>query len=167
MALHLNALFAAAMQGLECLTFENKSVRALASGRSRNLDLVEPCLETDASRGIALQTNDQQVFRVRSEHLSSQAVTIRPVFDARNPFVKIHRARITRRFSWGRECQREIEKRQGRTKGSRMAEQALFTKSSSLNVVTLKEKLADLPKGRYTSRVDIGFPMRTRPHGRL
>ena len=54
MALHLNALFAAAMHGLECMTFEIKSVRALANDRSRNLDLVEPCLETDASRGIAL-----------------------------------------------------------------------------------------------------------------
>ena len=157
MAFHLNALFAAAMHGLECMTFENKSVCALASGCSRNLDLVEPCLETDASRSIALQTNDQQVLRVRSEHLSSQAVTIRPVFDASNPFVKIQRARITRRLSWGRERQREIEKRQVRTKGGRMAEQALFTKSSSLNVVTLKEKLTDLPKMRYTFRIDIGL----------
>lgn len=64
MAFHLNALFAAAMHGLECMTFENKSVSALASGRSRNLDLVEPSLETDASRGITLQTNDQQVLRI-------------------------------------------------------------------------------------------------------
>lgn len=48
-----------------------------------------------------------------------------------------------------------------------MAEQALFTKSSSLNVVTLKEKLADLPKVRCASQIDIGFPRRTRPDSRL
>src|SRR5260370_33516436 len=136
MALHVNALFAAAMHGLECMTFENKSVRALASDRSRNLDLVEPCLETDASRGIALQTNDQQALRVRTEHLSSEAVTIRPVFDASNPFVKIQRASIPRRSSWARESQRESKNRRYRTKGARKEQQAPSTTHASVQAVS-------------------------------
>jgi hypothetical protein len=48
-----------------------------------------------------------------------------------------------------------------------MAEQGLFAKSSSLNIVPLEEKLAYLVKVRSTSRIDIGCPRRTRPGRRL